>query len=144
MAFCGNCGKPAEPGSYCPYCGFRTEKEPLGNPAVRTKKNVGNRKKKKRWQICMAVIAVVVIVFVRMMVPSEVDEPCDYCRKSPSVKYRLSILNDSGRSAAYVCDRCSRRCLYCGDRATKHYESAAGMMVFTCSSCYRGLRDSTW
>lgn len=63
------------------------------------------------------------------------DEPCEYCRNSPSKDYKLK----SGENF-YVCDDCGSECMLCGDKAQNHYESLMGI-VFACDDCYEEIKE---
>lgn len=80
------------------------------------------------------------IVFVIPMLTgcsSTVDEPCDYCGKSPSIEYMKS-----DDTPFYICKECSSTCMICGDeKATTHYESLLGI-IFACDDCYQKVKQN--
>lgn len=64
-----------------------------------------------------------------------VDKPCMYCNSSPSREYKKS-----DNTMGYVCENCSSKCMLCGAKATKHYESLIGI-VFVCDECYEEVKE---
>ena len=42
---------------------------------------------------------------------------------------------------AYVCKECSKECMICHKKATKHYENLIGTIVFVCDDCYKEVTD---
>lgn len=82
----------------------------------------------------IAVILLVLLLSVSMFTActSTVNEPCMYCRSSPSKEYKKR-----DGTPVYVCENCSSQCMICNrEKATKHYESLLGI-VFVCDDCYK-------
>ena len=63
----------------------------------------------------------------------EVDEPCMYCSARPSKAYQKS-----DGETVYVCSECSSTCMFCGEKATRQYETLLGV-AFACDDCYNDL-----
>ena len=93
---------------------------------------------KRRKAICAAIVfaaALIAMVLYLVLNRWAVDMPCDWCRKRPSVAFETSQ-----GSKAYVCRNCMKICMICEkNRAVKHYENYAGMIVFACEDCYREM-----
>lgn len=64
------------------------------------------------------------------------SNPCSYCRNTPTKAYK----NDYTGEKDYFCSECSSNCAFCSKKATKHYTSALGMIVFTCNDCYEEVK----
>lgn len=65
------------------------------------------------------------------------SEPCTSCGRTPTKKYQ----NESSGEAEYYCEVCSSDCAFCSGKATQHYSSALGVIVFVCDSCYEEIQS---
>lgn len=125
--FCGKCGTSIPDSvAFCPECGEKSVAVEA-NTYVKCSSKLSGKAKK----IIIAVALVIVVVIGMFSFSSAVNEPCDWCGHSPSVKYKTS-----DGELAYVCKDCSKECTWCGAKATKHYENLFGMIVFVCNDCY--------
>lgn len=60
------------------------------------------------------------------------SEPCDSCGRTPTKAYK----NEHSGEKEYYCERCSSDCAFCPHKATMHYTSSAGIIIFICEDCY--------
>ena len=131
--YCIHCGREIPDNSrLCPLCGLETDLNFQGSE---------NRSSKKRAGLLIGIAAAAAAVFIGTFVirtaSGTVDEPCDWCGKTPSVAY--AVENDSD-GVSYVCRECSSTCMLCGSKkATKHQENLLGMMLFVCDDCHQDL-----
>ena len=65
------------------------------------------------------------------------SQPCESCGKTPTKGY----LNEYSAEKEYYCSGCSSDCAFCSNKATKHYTSGLGMIVFACNDCYKEIQD---
>lgn len=65
------------------------------------------------------------------------SEPCESCRATPTKGYK----NEYTGEKDYYCSNCSSDCAFCSDKATTHYTSAIGMIIFVCNDCYKEIQD---
>lgn len=65
------------------------------------------------------------------------SQTCESCGKTPTKGY----LNEYSAEKEYYCSGCSSDCAFCSNKATKHYTSGLGMIVFACNDCYKEIQD---
>lgn len=65
------------------------------------------------------------------------SEPCDSCGKTPTKGYT----NNYSGNKEYYCSDCSSDCAFCSNKATKHYTSGLGMIIFVCDDCYKEIQE---
>lgn len=61
--------------------------------------------------------------------------PCELCDATPTKGYKVKGSNEKH----YVCSECSSECFWCSDRASKHYMSGLGVIIFVCNDCYKEI-----
>lgn len=66
------------------------------------------------------------------------EDHCMYCGSSPARAYHGK--NGGGQKVtSYVCDECSSKCAFCGNKATKHYTAMLGNEIFVCNDCFKSM-----
>jgi len=60
------------------------------------------------------------------------SQPCDSCGATPTRSYKNVYTGEK----EYYCKNCSSDCAFCSEKATKHYASGLGRIVFVCNDCY--------
>lgn len=65
------------------------------------------------------------------------NEPCRSCGATPTKGYK----NDYTHETEYYCGDCASDCAFCSNKATKHYTSGAGLIVFVCDDCYEYIKE---
>lgn len=64
------------------------------------------------------------------------SEPCHHCGNIPTKGYK----NEYTGEKEYYCKECYTDCAFCSGKATKHYTSALGIIVFICDDCYEEIQ----
>ncbi len=64
------------------------------------------------------------------------NEPCQSCGSTPAKGYKNEYTNET----EYYCEECSSDCAFCSNKATKHYTSGVGLIVFVCDDCYEYIK----
>ncbi len=85
-------------------------------------------KKKREW------ISRALLIFAAMLCLTGCmsNEPCDSCGHTPSKGYK----NESTGKTEYYCQACSSDCAFCSKKATRHYTSGLGRIIFVCDDHY--------
>ncbi len=65
------------------------------------------------------------------------SEPCVSCGQTPTKAYKNEYTGEN----EYYCADCSSECFFCSGKATKHYTSGLGIIVFVCDDCYKGIQE---
>lgn len=65
------------------------------------------------------------------------SEPCESCGDTPTKGYT----NNYSGEKEYYCADCSSDCAFCSDKATEHYTSGLGIVIFACDDCYKEIQD---
>ena len=87
---------------------------------------------------CKRVVCMLfVLVFLAVMCGCGSSEPCENCGKTPTKGYT----NEYSGEKDYFCSECSSQCILCSEKATEHYTSALGIIVFACHDCYQDILD---
>ena len=63
--------------------------------------------------------------------------PCKSCGKTPTKAYK----NEYSGEKEYYCTNCSSDCAFCSEKATMHYTSGLGILIFACKDCYKQIQD---
>lgn len=79
----------------------------------------------------------IVIAMLAMLSACGSSEPCESCGDSPTKAYTN---NYSGEKEHY-CSDCSSDCAFCSDKASEHYTSGLGMIIFACDDCYEEIQE---
>ena len=66
------------------------------------------------------------------------SEPCADCGNTPTKAYK----NTSTGENEYYCEKCASDCAFSSKKATKHYTSAAGIIIFACNDCYKDIMEN--
>lgn len=67
-------------------------------------------------------------------------KPCAKCGDTPAKGYKNTVTGEK----EYYCGDCTSECMWCqGRKATKHYTSIGGQLMFVCDECYEGLHPDT-
>lgn len=80
----------------------------------------------------------IVGVMLASLVACSSSEPCELCGEAPTRGYKV----DGTDEKQYYCSACSSECFFCGEKATKHYTSMAGIIVFACDECYEEMHNA--
>lgn len=64
------------------------------------------------------------------------SEPCSNCGNKPTKGYK----NTSTNETEYYCSDCSSDCAFCSHKATRHYTSVDGKIIFICNDCYEYIQ----
>lgn len=65
------------------------------------------------------------------------SNPCESCQDTPTKGYT----NKYSGEKEYYCADCSSECAFCSEKATEHYTSSLGSIVFVCKECYQEILD---
>ena len=79
----------------------------------------------------------VVVAMLAMLSACGSSEPCESCGESPTKAYT----NDYSGEKEYYCSDCSSDCAFCSDKATEHYTSGLGIIIFVCDDCYEKIQE---
>lgn len=91
----------------------------------------------KRNNKCKMIMLLIGMLLIGTMSACGSSEPCNSCGSTPTKGYK----NEYTSKNEYYCSDCSSDCAFCGERASKHYTSMMGMMIFACDSCYKDVQD---
>lgn len=83
------------------------------------------------------VATLIVIVSILTLSACSSSNPCESCGRAPTKAYK----NDYTGEKEYYCSNCSSDCAFCSERATTHYTSGLGIIVFVCKDCYQEIQD---
>ncbi len=64
-------------------------------------------------------------------------KPCEECGDKPT----KAFLNKYYDEKEYYCKRHYSVCDFCSEKATEHYTSGLGTIVFVCKDCYRDIQS---
>lgn len=84
--------------------------------------------------------AVFILIAVAMLATLSAcgsSKPCESCGKTPTKAYT----NNYSGEKEYYCSDCSSDCAFCSKKATKHYTSGLGMIIFACGDCYEEIQE---
>jgi len=79
----------------------------------------------------------IVVAMLAMLSACGSSEPCETCGDSPTKAYT----NDYSGEKEYYCSDCSSECAFCSDKASEHYTSGLGMIIFACDDCYEEIQE---
>lgn len=79
----------------------------------------------------------IVVAMLAMLSACGSSEPCESCGYSPTKAYT----NDYSGEKEYYCSDCSSDCAFCSDKASEHYTSGLGMIIFACDDCYEEIQE---
>lgn len=79
----------------------------------------------------------IVVAMLVMLSACGSSEPCESCGDSPTKAYT----NDYSGEKEYYCSDCSSDCAFCSDKASEHYTSGLGMIIFACGDCYEEIQE---
>ncbi len=79
----------------------------------------------------------IVVAMLAMLSACGSSEPCESCGDSPTKAYT----NDYSGEKEYYCSDCSSDCAFCSDKASEHYTSGLGMIIFACDDCYEEIQE---
>ena len=79
----------------------------------------------------------IVVAMLAMLSACGSSEPCESCGDSPTKAYT----NDYSGEKEYYCSDCSSDCAFCSDKASEHYTSGLGMIIFACGDCYEEIQE---
>ena len=77
-------------------------------------------------------VAVVVLCFTGCF---KSDEPCELCGNTPTQGYQ-----GTDGVTYYVCERHTKICSFCGDKATHHFTWEGRGELFVCDGCYKTIK----
>lgn len=84
------------------------------------------------------IVAMLMLVgLISVMAACGSSEPCNSCGETPTKAYENTVSGEK----EYYCEACSSDCAFCSGEATKHYTSAAGLIIFACSDCYEEIQE---
>ena len=78
-----------------------------------------------------------VIVLLTILTACGSSAPCESCGDTPTKGY----MNSYHKEKEYYCKDCSSNCEFCSDKATEHYTSGFGIIVFACDDCYKEIKN---
>lgn len=84
-----------------------------------------------------AISILITLAMLTMLFSCGSSEPCESCGKSPTKAYMNKYHNEK----EYYCSGCSSYCDFCSDKATEHYTSALGTIIFACEDCYEKIKN---
>lgn len=64
------------------------------------------------------------------------DEPCEWCRNTPTKQIASENMEIE---AKYYCEECVSECMFCSETATNHYTNLLELEVFVCGGCYEDV-----
>lgn len=79
----------------------------------------------------------IVVALLAMLSACGSSEPCESCGDSPTKAYT----NDYSGEKEYYCSDCSSDCAFCSNKASEHYASGLGMIIFACDDCYEEIQE---
>lgn len=79
----------------------------------------------------------IVVALLAMLSACGSSEPCESCGDSPTKAYT----NDYSGEKEYYCSDCSSDCAFCSNKASEHYTSGLGMIIFACDDCYEEIQE---
>lgn len=79
----------------------------------------------------------IVVAMLAMLSACGSSEPCESCGDSPTKAYT----NNYSGEKEYYCSDCSSDCAFCSDKASEHYTSGLGMIIFACDDCYEDIQE---
>ncbi len=65
------------------------------------------------------------------------SEPCSGCNSTPTKAYENAYTEEK----EYYCESCSSDCAFCSEKATNHYTSGLGLIIFACDDCYEEIQE---
>lgn len=77
------------------------------------------------------------LILMSLLAACGSSTPCVDCGDTPSKGYQ----NNSSGEKEYYCSYCASDCAFCSNRATKHYTSGFGTIIFVCGECYAEIKD---
>lgn len=79
----------------------------------------------------------IVVAMLAMLSACGSSEPCESCGNTPTKAYT----NNYSGEKEYYCSDCSSDCAFCSDKASEHYTSGLGMIIFACDDCYEEIQE---
>lgn len=64
-------------------------------------------------------------------------EPCESCGDKPTRGNKNNYYDER----EYYCRDCASDCAFCSGRATEHYTSGLGCIIFACDDCYEEIES---